>query len=181
METGKRNERPELAKAMHHAKVTGATLVVGKLDRLSRNAAFLLSLRDSGVKFVCADMPEANNLTIGILAVVAEAEREAISTRTKEALAAAKARGTKLGNNHLEALQRAGAGRPGWTKGADANRQAADAFAKDVRVVIDDIVAGGITSQSGIARALNERGIATARGRGWNHVRVARILARSDP
>ena len=87
-----------MAKALHLAKVTGATLLIAKLGRLSRNAAFLLTLRDSGVQFVAADMPEANDLTVGIMALVAQHEREAISRRTREALAAAKARGAKLGN-----------------------------------------------------------------------------------
>jgi DNA invertase Pin-like site-specific DNA recombinase len=79
VESGRKTDRPELAKALHLAKVTGATLVIAKLDRLSRNAAFLLALRDSGVRFVAVDMPEANDLTVGIMALVAQAEREAIS------------------------------------------------------------------------------------------------------
>src|ERR1700688_4944538 len=99
VETGKRNERPELDKALKRSRLTGATFVVAKLDRLSRNAAFLMTLRDSGVDFVAADLPEATTMTVGIMAVVAQHEREAISQRTKAALAAAKARGTVLGGN----------------------------------------------------------------------------------
>jgi DNA invertase Pin-like site-specific DNA recombinase len=107
VESGKLADRPELAKALHLAKVTGAVLLIAKLDRLSRNAAFLLTLRVSGVRFVAADMPEAYDLTVGIMALVAEQEREAISRRTKEALAAARARGVKLGNpNGAAALKR---------------------------------------------------------------------------
>lgn len=90
VESGRKADRPELAKALHLAKVTGATLVIAKLDRLSRNAAFLQALRDSGVRFVAVDMPEANDLTVGIMALVAQAEREAISRRTKEALLVAR-------------------------------------------------------------------------------------------
>ena len=111
VESGRNPDRPELQKALHLAKVTGATLVIAKLDRLSRNAAFLLTLRDSGVKFAAVDLPEANDLTVGIMALVAQAEREAISRRTKEALAVARSRGVKLGNpNGAAALRRAGKG-----------------------------------------------------------------------
>ena len=106
-----RPNRPELGKAFHLAKVAGATLVIAKLDRLSRNAAFLLTLRDSGAKFFAVDMPEANDLTAGIMGLVAQAEREAISRRTKEAPAVAKARCVELGNpNGAAALRRVGMG-----------------------------------------------------------------------
>jgi DNA invertase Pin-like site-specific DNA recombinase len=82
VESGKLADQPEHTQALHIAKVTGATLLIAKLVRLSRNAAFLLTLRDSGGHFVAADMPEANDLTVGIMALVAEQEREAISRRT---------------------------------------------------------------------------------------------------
>ena len=109
VESGRNPDRPELGKALHLAKVTGATLVIAKLDRLSRNAAFLLTLRDSGVRFAAVDLPEANDLTVGIMALVAQAEREAISRRTKEALAVARSRGVRLGNP-----QRRGGAQAGW-------------------------------------------------------------------
>ena len=94
IESGKRADRPELLKALDRAKLTGARLVIAKLDRLSRDAHFLLTLQKSGVEFVAADMPFADKFTVGIMAMVAQKEREAISTRTREALQAAKARGT---------------------------------------------------------------------------------------
>ena len=106
IESGKRSDRTELAKALGHANATGATLVIAKLDRLSRNVAFISNLMESGVEFVAADMPMANRLTVHVLAAVAEHEREMISQRTTAALAAAKARGVKLGNlNGARALR----------------------------------------------------------------------------
>ena len=111
VESGRNPDRPELGKALHLAKVTGATLVIAKLDRLSRNAAFLLTLRDSGVRFAAVDLPEANDLTVGIMALVAQQEREAISRRTKEVLAVARDRGVRLSNpNGAASLRRSGKG-----------------------------------------------------------------------
>ncbi len=97
VESGKQNQRPQLAAAIALAKVKGAILLIAKLDRLSRNAGFIFALRDSGVDFVCCDMPDANTLTVGLFAVLAQHERETISKRTKDALAAKKARGAQLG------------------------------------------------------------------------------------
>ncbi len=106
IESGKRSDRPQLAAALAHAKATGATIVIAKLDRLARNVAFISNLMESGVEFVAADMPMANRLTVHVLAAVAEHEQKMISQRTKAALAAAKARGTKLGNpNGARALR----------------------------------------------------------------------------
>src|SRR5829696_8385424 len=97
VECGKRDDRPKLAEAMALCRLHNATLVIAKLDRLSRDAHFLLGLQKAGVRFVAADMPEANEMVVGIMAVVAQAERKMISARTKAALAAAKARGVQLG------------------------------------------------------------------------------------
>jgi DNA invertase Pin-like site-specific DNA recombinase len=97
VESGKREDRPKLAEALALCRLHGATLVIAKLDRLSRDAHFLLGLQKAGVRFVAADMPEANEMVVGIMAVVAQAEWKMISARTKAALAAAKARGMQLG------------------------------------------------------------------------------------
>ncbi|MDB4207678.1 recombinase family protein, partial [bacterium] len=97
VESGRKDKRPELAKALRLCNAIGATLVVAKFDRLSRDAHFLLGMQKSGVKFVAADNPQANDLTVGILAMVAQEEAKAISNRTKAALEAAKARGQVLG------------------------------------------------------------------------------------
>jgi DNA invertase Pin-like site-specific DNA recombinase len=97
VESGKKNQRPQLLAAIAAARAAGATLLIAKLDRLSRNAGFIFALRDSGVNFVCCDMPDANTLTVGLFAVIAQHEREMISKRTKDALTAKKARGAVLG------------------------------------------------------------------------------------
>src|SRR3954469_11857326 len=99
VESGKKNDRPRLAEALRLCRLHGAILIIAKLDRLARNVAFISNLMESGVEFTAVDFPQANRLTVHILAAVAEHEREMISRRTKDALAAAKARGTKLGGN----------------------------------------------------------------------------------
>ncbi len=173
VESGRNPDRPELARALHLAKVTGATLVIAKLDRLSRNAAFLLALRDSGVRFVAVDLPEANDLTVGIMALVAQQEREAISKRTREALAVAKGRGVRLGNpNGADALRRAGKGGAPLRAAIAAN---ADRHARDLAPVVVDIRAGGATSLRAIAAEMNGRGMLTRRGGRW-HVSTAMNL-----
>ena len=101
IESGSKDNRPELQKALRKCRLTGATLLIAKLDRLSRNRRFLMDLQDSSINFVCCDMPEANNFTVGLLACLADYERELISERTKAALKAAKARGVVLGNPNL--------------------------------------------------------------------------------
>jgi DNA invertase Pin-like site-specific DNA recombinase len=136
VETGKRSDRPQLLAALAHAKAIGATLVIAKLDRLSRNVAFISNLMESGVEFVAADMPMANRLMVHVLAAVAEHEREMISQRTKAALAAAKAFGVKLGNpNGARAL----VGRRGGAKGIARLKAKADAHAASILPVIEAI------------------------------------------
>lgn len=176
VESGKNNARPQLEKALQHAKVTGATLVIAKLDRLSRNAAFLLTLQDSGAKFIAADMPEADNFVVGIMAMVAQREREATSKRTKEALAAAKARGTRLGNpNGAEALRRA---RKGNKAALAVIKSRADARAEALRSHVEAWMSEGVSSLSGIAAALNTLGAKTQRGGQWHKSSARNLLGR---
>lgn len=176
VESGGRNDRPELDKALQLARLTGATLVIAKLDRLSRNAAFLLTLQASSVRFLAVDMPEANDLTVGIMALVAQQEREAISRRTKDALAAAKARGVKLGNpNGAAALRRAGKGGVALREAVKGN---ADAFARSLAPVIENIRAERQTSLRAIAAELNARGIRTRQGGRWHVSTVSNLLSR---
>ena len=97
IESGKKNQRPQLLAAIAEARRVGATLLIAKLDRLSRNAGFIFALRDSGVAFICCDMPDANTLTAGLFAIIAQRNRETISKRPEDALTAKKTRGAKLG------------------------------------------------------------------------------------
>ncbi len=174
VESGKNDDRPKLAEAMALCRLHGATLLIAKLDRLSRDAHFLLGLQKAGVKFVAADMPEANEMVVGIMAVVAQAERKMISTRTKAALQAAKARGTVLGGfrGHIPTAAEVAAANA-------AVRAKADARSADLQPVIASLQAEGITSATSIARALTERGIPTARGAAvWSAVQVQRAMSR---
>jgi DNA invertase Pin-like site-specific DNA recombinase len=171
VEIGKRNDRPELQKALKRCRLIRAMLVVAKLDRLSRNAAFLMTLRDSGVEFVAADLPEANTMTVGVMAVVAQHQREAISARTKAALAAAKARGKQLGGF-----------RPGSAKIAihqpaaiEAARKAARAWAEDRREDFEAMIRSEL-SFNAMAAKLNADGVRPRRGDQWTATGVKRVL-----
>jgi DNA invertase Pin-like site-specific DNA recombinase len=169
VETGKRSDRPELAKALEAARKSRATLLIAKLDRLARNVAFIANLMDSGVEFLACDQPFASRLTLHILAAVAEDEARRISERTRAALQAAKARGTRLGApNCCETVAKARAAR--W-RGAEAARA-------NIVAIVRDIQTTGITSNNGIARALMVRGIKTVTGSTtWQGNMVARLLA----
>jgi DNA invertase Pin-like site-specific DNA recombinase len=167
IESGKHNERPQLTAALAACKKHRAKLVIAKLDRLSRNLAFIAALMESGVEFVAVDNPHATKLTVHILAAVAEHEREMISERTKAALKAAKARGTRLGNPQLAKAAKRG------TAAVKAN---ARQFAANVLPIIGEIERAGITSHNAIAAKLNERNVRTARGGKWTHVQVGAVL-----
>jgi DNA invertase Pin-like site-specific DNA recombinase len=201
VESGKRNDRLQLAEAIKACRVHGAKLVIAKLDRLSRDAHFLLGLDKAGVDFTCADMPNANKLTIGIMAMVAQEERKMISERTKAALAEAKKHGKKLGGRRRKFLRNAKGevvkdekGKPIRTNvianGSDAARaaahlavqQRAEGRAADLAPTIKALQAAGATSLRAIAAGLNDQGIPTARGTGeWSAVQVMRVLERIGP
>jgi len=176
VESGKRDDRPQLRAAMQRARVTGSTLVIAKLDRLSRNVAFLASLQDSGARFLAADMPEANELTVHIMAAVAQAERKAIGERTRAALQAAKARGTLLGNpNGAEAFRRAAKGNGAAVKALKAD---ADRFAASIASDVAELQTAGAASLPALAAGLNARRIQTPRGGRWHPSSVRNLLLR---
>jgi DNA invertase Pin-like site-specific DNA recombinase len=170
VESGRNVDRPNLRAAVDLCRLTGASLLIAKLDRLSRDAHFLLGLEKAGVDFVACDMPTANRLTIGIMALVAEEEARAISARTKAALAVAKARGTTLG---------------GWRGGplidgrfgAVAVRKSADSFAASLKPRIKALKQRGLSLRE-IAASLDADGILTARGGSWTAAAVLNVLNR---
>ena len=170
VESGKKNQRPQLLAAIAEAQRTGGTLLIAKLDRLSRNAGFIFALRDSGVEFVCCDMPDANTLTVGLFAIIAQHERETISKRTKDALTAKKARGAVLGTPANLTLAAIAQGREVMQRNArehQANRQAAQ--------LAELLRARGQTLWQ-IAYALNAAGYRTRRGKGFHATTVQRLL-----
>ncbi len=170
VESGKRNDRPQLEAALAACKRHKAKLVIAKLDRLSRNLAFIATLMERKVDFVCCDMPEANRLTIHIIAAMAEHERSMISDRTKRGLAAAKARGVKLGGPKLPQARKAA---------QIAIRESAKRHAANVVPIIRDVQRAGARTLREIAAALNARGIPTARGGQWHEPeRYGRLLRR---
>lgn len=175
IESGGNSQRPELNRALDHAELTGATLIVAKLDRLSRDAAFLMTLHKSQkVKVVFADMPFADTVMIGVMATVAQWEREQISKRTRAAMDVVKQRGVKLGGDrgNLPSVCALGARRSAEKRG----RAARDRSAK-VRPYIDAARAAGATSLRQIAAHLNSAGITSPRGKAWTATAVQRVLS----
>ncbi|TDR95471.1 DNA invertase Pin-like site-specific DNA recombinase [Enterovirga rhinocerotis] len=175
IESGKRNDRTQLAAALAACRLRRATLVIAKLDRLARNVAFVSALLESGVEFVAADFPQANRLTIHILAAVAEHEARAISDRTKAALAAAKARGTVLGGfrGHI-------ATEDARARSLASRKAAADNRASDLRSAIQAIEEEGATSLRQIAEGLNARAICAPRGGAWSPSQVRSLKLRLE-
>jgi DNA invertase Pin-like site-specific DNA recombinase len=159
IESGKRADRPKLAEALAACKRERARLIIAKLDRLSRNVAFIAALMDGKIDFVCCDFPQANRLTLHILAAVAEHERDMIAERTRAGLAAAKARGVKLG----------------YQPTADANKAAAATRDAELRPVLAKLVG---KSYREIVQVLTDRSIAAPRGGAWNAMTVMRAMKR---
>lgn len=156
VESGKNNDRPQLTLALTECRRLKATLVVAKLDRLSRNAEFLLRLQNGNVDFVCCDCPNVDRFTVGILALVAQRERELISERTRSALQMAKKRGVRLGTRHPHRQVKL------MVEGYRRQRMA---FVSKVSPVIDEIKTTGVKTLQGIAECLTRRGIPTRTGK----------------
>jgi DNA invertase Pin-like site-specific DNA recombinase len=171
VETGKGSDalskRPQLKAALDACRRHGATLVIAKLDRLSRSVSFVAGLIDARVKFVAADMPEANELTVHVMAAFAEHEAKRISQRTKEALAVARSRGVRLGK----------AGPANLRPNVERRQEAAAAFARKLRPLFDGMAARGL-SQRQMVKELNGVGIPAPRGGAWGLVQVQRTIAR---
>ena len=180
-ESGKRSDRPKLAAALGHSKAIGATVVFAKLDRLTRSVDLLRTLVASGVDLVFCDLPNVPPGAMGRflltqMASVAELEAGLISERTKVALAAAKARGVKLGNpNGARALR---GKQVGNAEAVEAIKRKADEHAINLRSIVEDIRDQGIISVRKMAEELNRRGILTPRGGEWQPTTVVRLLAR---
>jgi DNA invertase Pin-like site-specific DNA recombinase len=175
VESGRCSGRPQLTRALGLCRIHRALLVVAKLDRLARDAHFLLGLKEAGVEFICCDMPAANRLTVGIMAMVAEEEARLISARTRAALAAAKRRGVKLGRPNLTDRARA----RGTRVSINARRQRAHVRALDLLPLVQEIQSSMGGGPAVLARELNARGIVAARGGRWSTTQAARLLAKA--
>lgn len=159
--------RPELAAALAACRKHRATLVIAKLDRLARNVHFVSGLIESGVEFIAADMPEANKVMIQVFAVMSEWERDQISVRTKAALAAAKARGVRLGASGPTNLKR----------NIEERQAAADEFARRLKGVLVGFATRGL-SQRAMVSELNQLNLPAARGGAWTLMQLQRVLRR---
>jgi DNA invertase Pin-like site-specific DNA recombinase len=175
IQSGKKDEnRPELQAALRQCRLSGATLLIAKIDRLSRNPAFLINLQDSSTNFVCVDMPEATNFTVGILACMAGYYRQQISDNTKAALKAAKAKGVELGNPRLDEFRNTDTTNARAAKISNAKQRNADILS-----IINEMrdSAGNALSLRDLTKMLNEAGYKTPRGKEWQPTSVSRVLA----
>lgn len=179
IESGKRSDRPQLAEALRLCRVHGATLVIAKLDRLARNVHFVSSLMKAKVPFVAVDFPAANDLTIHVMAAVAEHEAAAVSARTKAALAAAKERGKRLGGLRDGGFGTAEQRQEARRKAVEALKAKADAFAADLLPQIKSLVQEKGLSLRAAAASLNHGQVATARGNSWTAAAVRNVLLRA--
>lgn len=180
IESGKKADRPQVAKAIAHARLTGATLVIAKLDRLARNVAFLSALMDSDCDFKACDNPHADRFTIHILAAVAEKEASDISDRTKAALGAYKARGGVLGSARPEChgnLSPAAMAKGQQLAAVARSEKASKAYA-DLLPVMNELREQGQTYRQ-IAAHLNAEGYTTQRGNPWSHVQARLVMERA--
>lgn len=176
IESGKRNDRPQISEALRLCRLHRAILIIAKLDRLARNVHFISSLMESGVDFVACDFPEANRLTVHILAAVAEHEAVMISARTKAALAAARARGVTLGGLRGSPERMKLMSAKGTRQSIVVRQESAAKRRSDLRPLIDQMRAQGTTSLRAVAERLNQSGITTARGQAWSATQVRRVL-----
>jgi len=176
VESGKRNDQPAIAEALRQCRLHRATLIIAKLDRLARNVHFISSLMESNVDFLACDFPQANRLTIHVLAAVAEHEAAMISSRTKAALAAARARGVRLGGQRGNVKRMASMARKGNLASAAVRHEIAKRRNADLLTVINEVRADGFTSLSQIADQLNQKGITAPRGGAWSPTQVSRAL-----
>ncbi len=178
VESGSKDDRPQLQAALRRCKATGAALVVARLDRLARNLRFIAEVLDSGVELICADMPSVNRLTLQILGAVAEEERRLISERTKAALEAAKARGVKLGGRRdgvdLPAMAKAASRKAAQKRSAKA-AEGHERLREAIREAQSD--AGPEASYRDLAAMLNSRGFRSARGGDLNAMSIYRAMA----
>ena len=175
VESGKVNTRPQLEAALLHCRQTRSTLLVAKLDRLSRNVGFLMALRDAGVKFQALDIPDANTLTLTVMAAMAQHEREVISQRTTAALQARRARGLPLGTPRDLSAYAASAG----VKGRAALLGKVQKHALDMAPQIERARGeGGCTTLRCVAAWLNDQGFVTLRGRQWTPAAVLNVERR---
>ena len=180
IESGAKAHRPELIAALATCKLHRATLVIAKLDRLARNVAFIANLMDGGVDFVACDMPQANRLTLHLMAAIAEHEREMISQRTKAALQAARVRGVQLGNPN-GALALAGYANAAASESGIVRSNEAKQFALSLSSTISEFRNAGIEGSRAITVALNRRSIPTPTGKIWHEEQVRRLLNRVYP